>query len=134
MRSRISRLKSLISEIPAARRSQGYPDKVKELCVELAMSSSVKEVANHSGVSPVTIYKWIGDAKSRNHPSFSLPMEKSQPLRPMVLQEVEIAQARPVPEESGITIISAKGATVRLPCDGKTVAMILDRMIGELRC
>ena len=130
MKSIVSQLKSLLSEMPQTRvRGQGYPEKVKKLCLELARITSVKEASSLSGVSAGSIYSWI---RSGNHlvptnlPSIPVECELE---RPLVLKEVKVTQES-LSGGSEITIRSAGGVTVQVPADTRVLTMVLDRIIG----
>ena len=134
MNSKMCQLGSFIAELATARPTKGYPKKVRDLCVELAASASVQEIADHSGISKVAIYRWIRDAKSAGRERISESAAESQAPRPLILQEIELPAAQSKPEVSAITIVSANGTTAQLPYNDETVAMVVDRMIGGPRC
>jgi hypothetical protein len=130
MKAILSELNSLLANAPDnKRRRQGYPDKVKVLCIKLADSIGVKEASRQSGVGKVSIYKWIREGSYLQEKQ-SVSRDKAC-QRPLVLQEVEATSAiAPIHSTREITLISAVGVTVHLPADDQTLGLVLDRMMG----
>lgn len=131
MKFKLSKLKSILSNLPeATRRSQGYSDEVKELCVDLARSINVREISKESGISKASIYAWVRRGNFSKSQDLPLSSKVDLPKRPLVLQEIEIPAMYHKRGDMQITIEAAGGAKVYIPADSIVLEKILDRIMG----